>query len=195
MFRTPKNIPQMYGWSNLIWILPIHLLDCAARGHCASMLPSCSYPHSEEGLPLQKPGKYPSTAVPLLWVKWMAACWISIAPYHYMNTPVFWTFLLPVNMYLSKLGPIRFKETRLEIDIRPAWVCWCTVLDPDGVAEFRRRAYDSRWTLLSFVTKKLNFLMSSSWLAQEENPVLVNGPAAWRGWYYRASSYGFMVWP
>ncbi|KAJ6992731.1 hypothetical protein NC653_015977 [Populus alba x Populus x berolinensis] len=31
------------------------------------------------------------------------------------------TFLLPVNMYLSKLGPICFQETRLEIDIRPAW--------------------------------------------------------------------------
>jgi len=105
------------------------------------------------------------------------------------------TFLLPVNMYLSNLGPICFQETRLEIDIRSVWVCWCTVLDPDGVAEFRRRAYDSQWTLLSFVTKKLNFLTSLSWLAQEETSVPVNGPTAWRAWYYRASSYGFMVWP
>jgi hypothetical protein len=52
------------------------------------------------------------------------------------------------------------------------------VLDPDGVAEFRRRAYDSQLTLLSFVTKKLNFLTSLSWLAQEEKSVPVNGPTA-----------------
>lgn len=195
MFRTPKNRPQMYGWSNLISILPIYLLECPVRGHCASILPettlACSYPHLRGGLAIAEAREISISSC----ASAVGEMDGSMLDFYRTISLYGGTFLLPVNMYLSNLGPICFQETRIEIDVSSVWVCWCTVLDPDWVAEFRRRAYDSQWTLLSFVTKKLNFLMSVSWLAQEENPVLVNGPTAWRAWYYRASSYGFTVWP